>query len=74
MAGRAADRLRNHPSLGVEHATGQILAFAHDGAESGADQRILLLVGNRQKTVPDHFERNGVNDFIFHRPTRLVRQ
>ena len=47
MAGRAADRLRDHPPLGVEHAAGQVLAFAHDGAEGGADQRVLLLVGHR---------------------------
>ncbi len=50
MARRAADRLRDHAPFGVEHAAGKILAFAHDGAERGADQRVLLLVGHRQES------------------------
>jgi hypothetical protein len=67
VARRAADGLGNHSSFSVEHAAGKILAFAHDGAERRANQRVLLLVAYRQQPVPNHFQSDGINDFASHR-------
>jgi hypothetical protein len=59
--GRAADRLGDHPAAGVEQAAGQVLALADDGREGGPHQRVLLLGGHRQQTIPDDFQGDGIN-------------
>ncbi len=60
VAGGAGQRLGHHLAAGVEDAAGQVLRFAHDGAEGGAHQGRLLLVGNGEEAVPEDLEGDGV--------------
>ena len=52
VAGRAGDRLGQHPALGVEDAGGEIARLAHGGAEGGAQQGLRLLLDHRDQAVP----------------------
>ena len=54
MAGRAGDRLGEHPALQIEHPGGQVAALAHDRAEGGAQQRRRLLLDHRDQPLPHH--------------------
>ena len=52
VAGRAGDGLREHPPLAVEDAGGKVAGFAHDRREGGAQQRLALLLDDRDEPVP----------------------
>ena len=52
VAGRAGDRLGEHPALGVEDAGGEVACLAHGGAEGGAQKRLRLLLHHRDQAVP----------------------
>src|SRR5262249_39095307 len=52
VTGRAGHGLRQHPPLEVEHAGGQIAAFAHDRAEGRPQQDLRLLLDHRNQPVP----------------------
>ena len=52
VAGRAGDRLGEHPALGVEDAGGEVARLAHGGAEGGAQKRLRLLLHHRDQAVP----------------------
>ena len=54
MAGRAGDRLGEHPALQIEHPGGEIAALAHDRAEGGAQERRRLLLDHRDQALPHH--------------------
>jgi hypothetical protein len=52
MPRRAGDGLRQHAPLAVEDARRDVPAFAHDGAEGRAHQRLSLFLDHRQKAGP----------------------
>ena len=52
VARRSGHRLRQHPSLRIEYAGREIAAFAHDRAESRAQQNLRLLLDHGNQPVP----------------------
>src|SRR5713226_8745035 len=52
MAGRPGDGLCQHPALRIEHASGEIAGFPHDGAEGCPLQRLRLLLDHRDQAAP----------------------
>ena len=57
---RAGQRLRHHLPARVEDAAGEVLRLAHHRAEGGPHQRRLLLVGDGEEPVPEHFQRHRI--------------
>src|SRR5262249_44331536 len=53
--------LRDHVAERVEHTARQVLGLAHYRRERGPHQRRLLLVGDRQQSAPQDFQRDRVN-------------
>ena len=66
MPWRAAYRLSDHAPFGVKHSAGEILAFAHDGAKRGSNERVLLLVRHGEKPVPNDLQSHWIYRFNFH--------
>ena len=59
MAWRARHRLRQHAAPDVIDAGREIARFARDRAEGGAQQRLRLLLDDRDETVPHHLRADG---------------
>ena len=64
MARRTCDGLGKHPPLDIKNAGRKITCLAHRGAERGAQQRLSLLLDDRNQSVPhnlalDALERAG---------------
>ena len=58
VAWRPGHRLRQHPSIQIEHAGRDIARLPRRGAERGAHQCLSLLLDNRKQPVPHdlHFD------------------
>ena len=69
MARRATERLSDHSALRIKHAARQVLAFADDRAESRTNQRVLLLIGDGEEAIPNHFQRHRIDGLSFHGST-----
>jgi hypothetical protein len=61
MPRRAGDGLRQHAPVAVEDARRDVPAFAHDGAEGRAHQRLALFLHHRQEAGP-HDLQPGLGD------------
>ena len=67
VAGGAGHGLSEHPSAGVEHAGGEIARLAHDGRERGAQERLRLLLDDRDQAVPHDLHADGLQCIGAHR-------
>ena len=75
MARRARHRLGQHPALQVEHAGREVAAFAHDGAERRSQQRLRLLLDDRDQAVPHHLPGNDIESVaVCHVPVPQARR
>src|SRR5947209_12428583 len=56
VTGRTGHRLRQHAAVEIEHASGEVAAFAHDRAEGGAEQHLRLLLDYGDQPMPHDLE------------------
>ena len=60
VAGRPGDGLREHVARGVEDPGRDVARFARRGGEPDADQRLRLLLDDREQPVPHQLQADGV--------------
>ena len=60
VAGRAGDRLGDHPAAPVEHGVGEVAGLAHDRAERRPLQGLGLLVDGGDQALPEDLQLDRV--------------